>query len=250
MELQIFKNLEFGQIRVIEKNGEPWFVAKDICDILELTNSTVAMQRLDADEVTKLNLGGLAGEVNMVNEYGLYSLVLGSRKAEAKQFKRWITHDVIPSIRKHGSYSVVPQTFAEALRLAADQQEKIETLKLEQAQSKQIINELQPKATYYDLILQNKSLLSVTQIAKDFGLSATALNAKLHGLGIQYKQSDTWLLYQRFADRGYTQSKTHNIEGHEQAKLHTYWTQKGRLFIYEQLKSIGILPMIERDDVA
>lgn len=247
-ELQIFNNKEFGEIRAIEKNGEPWFVAKDICEALDITNTTDAMKRLDDDEVTRFNLGGLVGEVNIINEYGLYSLVLGSRKLEAKKFKRWITHEVIPSIRKYGSYSLeVPRTFTEALKLAAKQAEEIEALQLESAQSRQIISELQPKATYYDLILQNKSLLSATQIAKDYGMSAHCLNQKLHDLGIQYKQSETWLLYQRFADKGYTQSKTHAIDD-QHNKLHTYWTQKGRLFIYDLLKSVGILPMIEREE--
>lgn len=93
-----------GNIRTVLKGNEPWFVAKDVCECLEIKNVTDTMKRLDADEVTRFNLGGLSGETNIVNEYGLYSLVLGSRKPEAKQFKRWITHEVIPSIRKHGAY--------------------------------------------------------------------------------------------------------------------------------------------------
>lgn len=105
-KLMIFKNEEFGEIRSLEINNEPWFVAKDACDILELKNTTMAISRLDKDEVTKFNLGGLSGETNIVNEYGLYNLILASRKKEAKAFKRWITHEVIPSIRKNGSYSL------------------------------------------------------------------------------------------------------------------------------------------------
>lgn len=140
----------------------------------------------------------------------------------------------------------VPQSLPEALRLAADLAEKNEQLKLQNAQKEQVINELQPKATYYDLVLQNKSLLSISKIAKDFGLSAMKLNKILHELGIQFKQGDCWLLYQKYADKGYTQSKTHAIDS-EMSKLHTYWTQKGRLFIYETLKNKkGILPIIER----
>ena len=104
--LQIFKNEDFGEIRVIEKDGQPWFVAKDVCDILEIQNTTDATKRLDADEVTRFNLGGLTGETNLVNEYGLYSLILGSRKPEAKRFKRWVTHEVLPSIRQNGSYGM------------------------------------------------------------------------------------------------------------------------------------------------
>lgn len=140
----------------------------------------------------------------------------------------------------------VPTSFAEALRLAADQQEEIERLKLEDCKNKQIIGELQPKATYYDLVLQNKQLLSVTKIAKDYGMSARKLNEKLHSLGIQFKQGDCWFLYQKHASKGFTQTKTHVIDD-EKGKTNMYWTQKGRLFIYETLKQEGILPLIERE---
>lgn len=102
-ELKVFNNREFGEVRTVEINGEPWFVANDICYALDLTNTTMAMSRLDEDERTKFNLGR-QGEANVVNEFGLYNLVLASRKPEAKQFKRWITHDVIPTIRRHGAY--------------------------------------------------------------------------------------------------------------------------------------------------
>lgn len=104
--LQIFKNDELGQIRAIEKDGQPWFVAKDVCEILEIQNTTDAIKRLDTDEVTRFNLGGLTGETNLVNEHGLYSLILGSRKPEAKKFKRWVTHEVLPSIRQNGGYGL------------------------------------------------------------------------------------------------------------------------------------------------
>lgn len=103
-ELQAFKNEQFGEVRVIEQNGAPWFVAADVCKALEHSNVTVALDRLDEDEKAKLNLGLSGGDTNCVNEPGLYSLVLGSRKPEAKAFKRWITHDVIPTIRKTGGY--------------------------------------------------------------------------------------------------------------------------------------------------
>jgi len=115
-----------------------------------------------------------------------------------------------------------------------EEQKEKQSLQLENAQSKQIINELQPKATYYDLVLQNKTLLSMTKIAKDYGMSAIALNNMLHELGVQFKQSDVWILYQKYADKGYTQSKTHVLDD-ERNKFHTYWTQSGRLFIYNLL---------------
>ena len=252
--LQIF-NYKESQVRTVLVENEPWFVAKDVCEILELSNPTMVIDRLDDDERAKFNLGR-QGETNIVNEYGLYSLVLGSRKPEAKEFKRWITHEVIPSIRKHGAY-MTPATLEEAIlnpdfgiRLLTSLKEEREarkSLELQTAQQRQIIHELQPKATYYDLCLQNKTLLSVTKIAKDYGMSGNALNSLLHELGVQYKQGDVWLLYQKYADKGYTQSKTHVIDS-ERSAFHTYWTQSGRLFIYETLKQKkGILPIIERE---
>lgn len=122
-------------------------------------------------------------------------------------------------------------------------------LHLETSVQKQQIAELQPKASYYDLVLQNKSLLSVSKIAKDFGKSAVWLNRFLHDLGVQYKQGDIWLLYAKYQDKGYTQTHTHIIDS-ENSRVSTKWTQKGRLFIYDLLKNNGILPLIERVDVA
>ncbi|WEG14116.1 phage antirepressor KilAC domain-containing protein [Pullulanibacillus sp. KACC 23026] len=246
---QIQKLFQFQSVnvRTLLINNEPWFVAKDICEVLDIKNSRDAVSRLDEDEFNTVVLTDGIGNPNrtIVNEAGLYSLILGSRKPEAKQFKRWVTHKVLPEIRKTGGY-LMPQSLPEALRLAADLAEKNEFLRLQNAQKEQVINELQPKATYYDLVLQNKSLLSMSKIAKDFGLSAVSLNKMLHQLGVQYKQGDCWLLYQKYADKGYTQSKTHAIDS-EKSKMHTYWTQKGRLFIYELLKNEkGILPLIER----
>jgi len=110
---QLF-NFNGNEVRVVLKDGDPWFVAKDVCTVLELSNPTMAIQRLDEDEVTKFNLGGLQGEANAVNESGLYSLVLGSRKPEARAFKKWITSEVIPTIRKHGAY-MTPETIERTL---------------------------------------------------------------------------------------------------------------------------------------
>ena len=124
-------------------------------------------------------------------------------------------------------------------------QKLLDTTRLELAQSKQIINELQPKASYYDLILQSKSLLSVSKIAKDYGKSAIWLNRKLEEKKVQYCQGGIWLLYQKYAEKGYTQSTSHVIDD-EHSRLLTKWTQKGRLFIYELLKGDGILPLIEQ----
>lgn len=251
--LKIFSNHEFGKIRkIVDENNEPWFVAIDICNALELTNPTVAVSRLDDDEKAKFNLGLSGGATNVVNEYGLYNLILASRKKEAKQFKRWITHEVIPAIRKDGGYIAANKgdteddILARAMIIA---NKRIEGLKLESKQKDQIIGELKPKADYVDKILQNKSLIKVSAIAKDYGMSAQEMNKLLHELKIQYNQGGQWLLYAKIQDKGYTSSETHVYEkkdGSTDIRLLTKWTQKGRIFLYDQLKKNGYLPMIER----
>lgn len=135
-DMVLFQKAELGRVRCFVIEGEPWFLAKDVCECLSLSNTTVATSKLDEDEVTKLNLGGQSGEVNLVNESGIYNLVLGSRKPEAKAFKRWITHDVIPSIRKRGVYATpeaVSEMSAEELMAKAiiAANETIERIKLE-----------------------------------------------------------------------------------------------------------------------
>ena len=251
-QLQVFTSNQFGQIRTIENYGQSWFVAADVCASLELANPTVTVSRLDKDEKAKFNLGLSGGATNVVNEYGLYNLVLASRKKEAKQFKRWITHEVIPAIRKDGGYMLVnrdnseEEIMAKAVLIA---QKSMERLKLENKQKDQIIGELKPKADYVDKILQNKSLIKVSAIAKDYGMSAQELNKLLHKMRIQYKQGDQWLLYSKIQDKGYTSSETHVYEkkdGSTDIRLLTKWTQKGRIFLYDELKKNGYLPMIER----
>ena len=167
-DLQIFKNSEFGEIRTVTKNNEPWFVAIDVCNALDLKNPTVSVGRLDEDEVTKFNLGGLSGESNIVSEYGLYNLILASRKKEAKKFKRWITHDVIPTIRKHGAYmssEVIEKTLSDPdylIRLATNLKEEKAKRALAEAQ----IERDKPKVLFADTVsASNKSCL-VGELAK------------------------------------------------------------------------------------
>lgn len=255
-ELKIFKNSEFGEIRTIIKDNEPWFVAIDICKCLDIKNTTDALKRLDEDERTRFNLGR-QGETNIVNEYGLYNLVLASRKPEAKQFKRWITHEVLPSIRKHGAYmtgealekAITSPDFLIQLAIKLkEEQELNKALKLDNIIKEQQINELKPKADYTDLILRSKSLVTITQIAKDYGISGKRMNEILHDLKVQYKQSGQWFLYSKYQDKGYTHSETIKIpkaDGSTDVKMNTKWTQKGRLFLYQLLKSKDIYPSIE-----
>ena len=250
-DLQIFKNNTFGQVRILEKDNELWFVAKDVCDCLEIKNTTDALKRLDNDERSRFNLGR-QGETNIVNEYGLYNLVLSSRKPEAKEFKRWITHDVIPQIRKTGTYSMnIPKSLPEALRAYANEVESHNATKAIVAQQEQQIAEFKPVKDYVDKILSSKSCLAITQIAADYGLSAQELNKILHEAGLQRKVGDQWILYKQHMAKGFTKSETFTFcrsDGRLDSKITTKWTQKGRLEIHSILTKLNIHAVCE--DVA
>lgn len=162
-ELQIFKNNQFGNVRIVMKEQEPWFVAKDVCNCLEINNSRQALIRLDDDEKSSVILNdGTPGnpEKSIVNEYGLYSLVLSSRKPEAKEFKRWITHDVIPQIRKTGQYVAnIPKTLPDALRAYANEVE-------EHNKAKALIEEQKPKVLFADSVAASHTSILVGDLAK------------------------------------------------------------------------------------
>jgi prophage antirepressor-like protein len=247
-DLQIFKNDTFGQVRILEKDNELWFVAKDVCDCLEIKNTTDALKRLDNDERSRFNLGR-QGETNIVNEYGLYNLVLSSRKPEAKEFKRWITHDVIPQIRKTGAYSMnIPKSLPEALRAYANEVESHNATKAIVAQQEQQIAEFKPVKDYVDKILSSKSCLTITQIAADYGMSAQELNKILHEAGLQRKVGDQWILYKQHMAKGFTKSETFTFcrsDGRLDSKITTKWTQKGRLEIHSILTKLNIHAVCE-----
>jgi prophage antirepressor-like protein len=259
-ELQIFKNEAFGEIRIVEVNGEPWFVGRDVALALgyQKPENAIAAHVHEDDKTTTLLQGtgsNYKSKAIVINESGMYALVFGSKLEEAKEFKHWVTSEVLPSIRKHGMYAIEdlinnPDLGIAALQALKTERERVKELQLTTAIQKQQISELQPKATYYDAVLQCKDAIPITIIAKDYGYSANKMNKLLHEYGVQYKQSGAWLLYQCHADMGYTASKTHHYSdslGIERSVIHTYWTQKGRLFIYELLKSHGILPIMEQE---
>ncbi len=161
------------------------------------------------------------------------------RNKKGKQFRQYF-------ISIEEMWNSPEMVMKRALKIASG---NIETLMIENAAQQQQIAELRPKASYYDIVLNCKDLLLISIIAKDYGWTAARLNSYLHEKGIQYKQSDIWLLYQKYAENGYTSTKTHiydGLDGSIHSKVHTYWTQSGRLFIYGLLKSDGILPLIER----
>ena len=257
MELQIINEQEVlgKHFTVYGTADEPHFLAKDVAEWIEHSKSSIMIDTVDEDEKLRETIftSGQNREVWFLTENGLYEVLMQSRKPLAKEFKKKVK-EILKSIRKHGLYAIDDLLDNPDMAIAALQKLKEERqLRLqaqeEIAQKNQIIQELQPKATYYDLILQSESLVAISVIAKDYGMSARKLNDLLHELKVQFKQGSTWLLYQKYASKGYTQSKTHTIDA-ELSKMHTYWTQKGRLFIYDLLKNKkGILPKIEQDEV-
>lgn len=259
-ELQVFENAEFGSVRSVMIGSEPYFVAKDVTGILGYANASKAIAD-HVDEEDKLNneslssLGQRGGW--LINESGLYSLILSSRLPSAKRFKRWVTSEVLPAIRKHGVFAlddIVNNTDAliEALQAFREARLQRQALEEENAVQRQQLTEMKPKASYYDVVLNSPDAVSVTVIAKDYGRSARWLNEYLCSRGVQFKQGGKiWILYQKYAEKGYTCTKTHTYpdsSGEIHTRVHTYWTQKGRLFIYDLLKGSGILPNVERED--
>jgi len=209
------------------------------------------------------------GRPEYIAEPVFYLLSMKAENETARAFQRTIAYDVLPSIRKYGLYATENTVEAMlnnpdmAIRLLQNIKEErqrrkeLETVNAALAEQvsvqQQQIAEMQPKASYYDVVLNCKDLVAISTIAKDYGWSANKMNAYLHEAGVQYKQGNIWLLYQKYAEQGYTSTKTHSYPGNDgevHSKTHTYWTQKGRLFIYSLLKSDGILPLMEKDNAA
>ena len=256
-EIQVFKNAEFGSIRTIEINGDVWFVGKDIADVLGYSRPDHAIKKhVDEEDKLMYQIGtsGQNRQMYVINESGLYSLILSSKLPSAKDFKRWVTSDVLPTIRRNGVYATEdllnnPEFVIKALTALKEEQTKRKVLESEVAVNQKKIDEMQTKVNYYDTVLHCDDLFSATEIAKDYGKSAKWLNNVLHELKIQFKQGGVWFLYQDYAKEGYACSQTELYEGKDgevHSRVHTYWTPKGRIFVYRLLKEEGILPLIER----
>ena len=258
-DIQIFNNEEFGAVRTTGTPEQPLFCLADVARVLGLKTSKL-VQRLSDDVLSKYPISDSLGReqvTNFINEDGLYDVILDSRKPEAKRFRKWVTSEVLPTIRKHGVY-MTKDTLERAItepdfliQLATTlKEEKAKRLEAEQQceAQKQIIGELEKKVSYLDLILSSTSTMSITQIAQDYGMSGQRMNKLLHGLRIQYKVGEQWILYAEYKDKCYVSSETIHFmtnEGVPCTTLNTKWTQKGRLFLYDILKKEGILPKME-----
>ncbi|HEM3529027.1 TPA: phage antirepressor KilAC domain-containing protein [Streptococcus suis] len=260
MELQIFKNEQFGEVRTADIKGEVYFNLNDCCKILELSNPRKTLERLNPKGVTTsdtLTNGGIQ-QANFINESNFYKLVFQSRKPEAEKFADWVTSEVLPSIRKHGMFATDELLDNPDFAIATLQKlkEEREAKRILQEQNEVLaleLRETKPKAEYYDLMLANKGLIKTSEIAKNYGRSAQSFNKLLNKLKVIYKQGDTWLPYAKYQTHNYVQLEPFaykNSKGRDDVKMRTKWTMKGHIFLYELLKKHGILPLIEQDITA
>ena len=187
-KLMIFENEAFGKVRTLNLNGEPWFVAVDVCSVLDLSNPTIAVSRLDEDERAKFNLGR-QGDATIVNEPGLYTLVLGSRKPEAKAFKRWITHEVLPNIRKHGVYITDEKLklFAEHPELLDALMRSLYTAHAENLRHRAERQTLLPKVDYYDAFMDADGCTNLRTTAKELNVPERWFARFLQQTGFLYR---------------------------------------------------------------
>ena len=236
MKNLVFRSKEFGQIRTCTVKGETYFVGKDVASGLGYKNTKDALMR-HVDEEDKLGArfttSGQNREMIVINESGLYSLILSSKLESARRFKRWVTSEVLPQIRKNGRYEL-------------EQQNRV--LESRNALLEEITVQQKPLTDYARIILSSTQTVTITQIAQDYGMTPVGMNQLLFKLHIQHKVGGQWILYIPYLNKGYVQSFSSYFvksDGEVQVKLHTRWTQSGRLFLYEELKKAGVLPLIE-----
>ena len=230
-EIKIFKNEDFGEVRTVEIDGEPWFVGKDVAELLGYESPAAAVsKKVDPEDkgLSKMETPSGVQEMTIINESGLYSLVLSSKLESAKRFKRWITSEVIPQIRKTGAYHT-PKTYAEALRALADEAEKREALQKQ--------NQLmQPKAEFFDAVTDSKTAIPIGDVAKilDIGIGRNKLFEFLRDKNILTSDNRP---YQRYIDAGYFRviEQKYEVNGEVRINIKTLVFQKGIDWIRKQL---------------
>lgn len=229
---------EFLEVKTQYKDWFPRMVEYGFIEGSDFNPLKFEQVQIEGNREVKRQITDHAIKLDMAKEIAMIQ-----RTDKGKQARQYF-------IQVEKDYNSPEKIMARALQIA---QQELSTLKLENAIKDQQIAELKPKADYMDMILKNKSLLTITQIAKDYGMSGNAMNKILRQLGVQYKQSGQWFLYSKYHHLGYTSSETVDIvrsDGKRDVKMNTKWTLKGRIFLYKLLKEEGVLPMIEKEIVA
>lgn len=246
-ELKIFENPDFGQIRVVNINGEPWLVGKDVAEALGYSKTENAIaNHVDEEDKTSTLIQGSGSNYKskaiIINESGLYSLVLSSKLPNAKKFRRWVTSEVLPSIRKTGGYSLnIPKNLPEALRAYAAEIEAHEKTKTALAKREKKIALDAPKVDFYDSVANSESLLTFEKVAKLIakkGLGRNKLIGWLRDLKLLRKTESGNVPYQQYVNKGYFKlvESTRVINGYERVFTTTYVTQKGLDYILKLSK--------------
>ena len=260
-KIEVFTKAEFGELRTVNVGDKIMFVASDVAKALGYSRPADAITAHCKGSVKhRLPTNGGMQELKIIPEGDVYRLITHSKLPAAEKFESWVFDEVLPSIRKHGAYmteDTIKKVIAEPdfiIKLATElkkEQEQNKQLTETCSQQQQVIGELKPKADYVDRILKSNSLVTITQIAKDYGMSGQGMNKVLHDLHIIYSSNKQWLLYSQHQAKGYTFSETVDIpreDGTTKVVMNTKWTQKGRLFLYETLKKRNLLPLIERKE--
>lgn len=244
--LQIFAFEGTDEIRTLLINDEPYFVANDIAKVLGYKNPSKATNDHCKKAIKAWGNDSLGRrqEFKVIPEPDMYRLIIKSNLPDAEKFENWVMEEVLPTIRKHGMYATEDLLNNPDLLIQVATQLKEE--RTNRLIAEQRVNELQPKADYYDKILANKSLMTISVIAKNYGMSANKMNKTLRELGVQYRQGKTWLLYSKHQDKGWTHTEMLEVAGTDKLQPSTKWTQKGHIALYELLKKNDILPTIER----
>ena len=258
--ITIFSNPTFGEIRTAGTADEPMFCLADVCKVLEL-QVTPTKNRLNQKGVNSINTLTNGGRQSMIfiNEQNLYKVIMRSDKPQAEPFQDWVCGEVLPTIRKTGGYIAAnaqmtdEEIMATALRIGEatirKRDERIRQLEAEAKQKDVLISDMRKGNDYLNTILQSNGTVTTTQIAQDYGMSAMALNRKLAEMRVQHKVNGQWILYATHQAKGYVHSRTLNLthrDGRPYTCMVTEWTQRGRLFLYDALKEVGVLPVIER----
>lgn len=258
-QITIFRNPQFGDIRTAGTSDKPLFCAVDIARALQYANPSKAIiDHCKGVTVLETPTNGGVQRLKYITESDMYKLIFKSNAPKAEEFNSWVADEVLPTIRKTGGYIATNSTMTDAEIMAKavlvaqstidKRNERIRQLEFETVEQKALISQMQKGNDYLNTILQSKGTLATTQVAADYGMSARAFNKKLNEMHIQRKVNGQWILYSEHLAKGFVHSRTISFthsDGRPDTRMQTEWTQRGRLFLYDALKEVGMLPKIE-----